>query len=83
MGATQLLYEIHDKGFSVMDILDNFFCFLKQTDVICQGKIYVLVPVVCKYLMRLHDTHAHITELAFFTRSVVSEIRNHENTSSS
>lgn len=81
MGATQLLYEIHDKGFSVMDILDNFFCFLKQTDVICQGEIYVLVPVLCKYLMRLHDTHAHITELAFFTRSVVSEIRNYENTS--
>ena len=53
-----------------MDILDNFFCFLKQTDVICQGKIYVLVPVVCKYLMR-HVTHAHIAELAFFTRSVV------------
>ena len=58
-----------------MDILDNFFCFLKQTDVVCH-KIYVMVPVVCK-IMRLHDTHAHITELAFFTRSVVSEIRDH------
>ena len=75
--ATQLLYEVHNKGFSVMDILDNMFCFLKQTDVVDQDEVYVIVPVVCKYLMRLHDTHAHVTELAFFTRSIVAELRNH------
>jgi DNA polymerase III delta prime subunit len=77
MAATHLLYEIHDKGFSVMDILDNFFCFLKQTDAVSQAQVYIMVPVVCKYLMRLHDTYAHMTELAFFTRSVVVALREH------
>lgn len=75
MLATKLLYDIHDQGFSVMDILDNFFCFLKQTSILDQDTIYAMVPIVCKYLMRLHDTHSHITELAFFTCGLVSAIR--------
>lgn len=73
--ATRILYDIHDQGFSVMDILDNFFCFLKQSDRVAQSDVYLLLPVVCKYLMRLHDVYSHTTELAFFTRSVTEALR--------
>ena len=75
MTATKMLYDIHNQGFSVMDILDNFFCFLKQTSSMSNPRVYVVVPVVCRYLMRLHDTHSHITELAFFTRSLTESFR--------
>ena len=29
--ATALMYKLFDKGYSVMDILDNFFLFVKTT----------------------------------------------------
>lgn len=74
INATRLLYDIHEQGFSVMDILDNFFFFLKQTNILTEELTYRLVPVVCKYLMRLHDTYAHVTELAFFSRSAVEAL---------
>jgi len=32
--AIQLIYEIYDKGYSVMDILDNYFLFVKNTDIL-------------------------------------------------
>lgn len=73
--ATKLLCEINGQGFSVMDILDNFFCFLKQTDIIDVELKYKLIPVLCKYLMRLHETFGHVTELAFFTRSAINTIK--------
>lgn len=73
--AILVLYDIHEQGFSVMDILDNFFCFLKQSECVTETQAYCLVPVVCKYLMRLHDVYSHITELAFFTRSAAEAVR--------
>lgn len=74
MKATQLLYNFNNLGFSVMDILDNFFEFVKQTDVLEQDIIYKLIPIICQHLIRLHDTHSHNIELAFFTNNIIEII---------
>lgn len=74
--AIKMLYELHNLGFSVMDILDNFFNFIKQTDKLEQEVIYKLIPLLCKHLIRLHETHAHVIDLAFFTNSAMKIINN-------
>lgn len=72
--AIKLLYSFNDLGFSVMDIIYNFFEFVKQTDIIEESLIYELIPIICKHLIRLHDTHSHNIELAFFTNNIISVV---------
>ena len=35
--AIYLIYELFDKGYSVMDILDSYFLFIKNTKNITEG----------------------------------------------
>ena len=38
--AIMLMYGIYDKGYSVMDILDNYFLFIKNTDILSEDEKY-------------------------------------------
>jgi hypothetical protein len=48
--AIVLIYEIYDKGYSVMDILDNYFIFIKTTEIITEEQKYNIIPYLCKYV---------------------------------
>jgi DNA polymerase III gamma/tau subunit len=37
--SISILYEIYDKGYSVMDILDNYFLFVKTTQLLNENEI--------------------------------------------
>jgi DNA polymerase III delta prime subunit len=43
-----LIYEICDKGYSVMDILDNYFIFIKTTTMLNDEQKYNIIPCICK-----------------------------------
>ena len=68
--AIQLIYEIYDKGYSVMDILDNYFVFVKQTDMLTEDEKYNIIPYICKYITVFHDIHEDEIELALFTNNL-------------
>jgi len=70
--AVQLLYELHDKGYSVMDILDNWFLFIKTTNIIADDIKYTIIPIICKYITVFHNIHEDEIELALFTNNVYS-----------
>jgi len=70
-GAVAILYDIHDYGYSVIDILDFFFTFIKQTDVIDENSKYKLIPFICKYITVFHDVHEDAIELALFTNNII------------
>ena len=72
--AIHLLYDIYDKGYSVMDILDNYFLFIKTTNMLNETQKYNIVPVICKYIAVFHNIHEDEIELALFTNNVVSLI---------
>jgi DNA polymerase III delta prime subunit len=69
--AIKLIYEIYDKGYSVMDILDNFFFFVKTTPLIAEDHKYVIIPCICKYITIFHEIHEDEIELALFTNNLV------------
>ena len=69
--AIQILYSIYDKGYSVMDILDNFFLFLKITNNIDENKKYEIIPYICKYISAFHNIHEDEIELALFTNNII------------
>ena len=41
--SVKLLYDIYDTGYSVMDILDNFFLFIKITDLVTETQKYNII----------------------------------------
>ena len=70
--AIQLIYEIYDKGYSVMDILDNYILFVKNTEILDETEKYNVIPIICKYITIFHNIHEDEIELALFTNNLIA-----------
>ena len=68
--AIDILYNIHDYGYSVIDILDYFFTFIKITTIIDEETKYKIIPLLCKYITIFHNLHEDCIELALFTNNL-------------
>jgi len=68
--AIHILYKIHDYGYSVIDILDFFFSFIKMTSIIDEDMKYKMIPFLCKYITIFHNVHEDCIELALFTNNL-------------
>jgi len=78
IGAIDLLYGIHDYGYSVIDILDYFFTFIKMTTMIDEESKYRIIPFLCKYITIFHNVHEDGIELALFTNNILELLRKNE-----
>jgi hypothetical protein len=77
--AINVLYNIYDKGYSVMDILDNYFLFIKTTNDLEENEKYNIISVICKYITIFHNIHEHEIELALFTNNVSKIVHSQKN----
>mgnify|MGYP006101120563 CR=1 FL=1 len=68
--AIKLIYNIFDKGYSVIDILDNYFIFIKNTNCVNEEQKYNIIPNICKYIAVFNEIHEHEIELALFTNNI-------------
>jgi len=68
--AIAILYGIYDKGYSIMDILDNFFLYVKISSFISEYEKYIIIPYICKYITVFHNIHEEEIELALFTNNI-------------
>ena len=71
-GAVKLIYALSNRGYSVMDILDNYFIYLKSTDLLTDDEKYLIIPQVCKYITIFNNVHEDEIELAHFTNNLVN-----------
>jgi len=69
--ALIIIYEIYDKGYSVMDILDNYFIFIKTTNMLNDEQKYNIIPFICKYITIFHNIHEDEIELSLFTNNLI------------
>ena len=69
--AISVIYKLFDRGYSVMDILDNYFLFVKTTDMLSEDEKYKIIPFICKYITIFHNIHEDEIELALFTNNLV------------
>jgi replication factor C subunit 2/4 len=72
--AITLIYSIYDKGYSVMDILDNYFLFIKTTNILSEDEKYIIIPFICKYITIFHNIHEDEIELALFTNNLINNL---------
>ena len=73
--AIKLLYNFHDQGFSVIDILESMFSFVKTTHLLTEEEKYLIIPLFCKYITVFYTVHEDVIELALFTNSLWKIIR--------
>jgi hypothetical protein len=68
--AIQIMYEITEYGYSVIDILDYFFSFVKSTPSLNETEKYRIIPFLCKYITIFNKIHEDTLELALFTNNL-------------
>ena len=74
--AIHLITELYDKGYSVMDILDNYFVFVKSSIILNEEQKFNIIPCICKYITIFHNIHEDEIELALFTNNLVNILSN-------
>lgn len=70
--AINIIYKLYENGFSVMDILDNYFIYVKMCDFLNEEEKYKIIKLICKYITIFHIIHENEIELALFTNNMVS-----------
>ncbi len=73
-GAIHLIYSIYDRGYSVMDIFDTYFLYVKSTPMIDEDIKYKIIKLLCKYIAIFYNVHEDEIELAFFTKNLINII---------
>ena len=72
--SVDIIYDIYDKGYSVMDILDSYFQFIKICNVIDETNKYKIIHHICQYISYFHTLHEHEIELVFFTNELIRTV---------
>ena len=71
ISSIKIIYDLFDKGYSVMDILDNYFIFVKNTLLLTEEQKYKIINYISKYITVFHNIHEDEIELALFTNNVI------------
>ena len=70
--ASALIYSIYDRGYSVMDILDTYFIFIKSTNLLNENKKHQIIKLLCRYIVIFYNVHEDEVELALFTNNLIN-----------
>ena len=69
--AIRVINTLYDGGYSVLDIFDNYFTYIKYDDDLNETDKYKLIKLICKYISIFHTIHEHKIELIMFTNNAI------------
>ena len=72
--SIKTIFNIYKKGYSVIDILDNYFNFVKYTDLIDQTDKFAITKIISTYISIFYTIHEKEIELALFTNNLIQNI---------
>ena len=73
--AILLIYSIYDRGYSVIDILDNLYLYIKVTDILDEEAKYLIIKLICKYIIIFYNIHEEEIELVLFTNNLIEYLK--------
>ena len=76
--AIKKIINIYNDGYSVMDILDTYFLFVKTTNIIEEKTKYLIFKLLCNYISNFYIIHEDEIELVFLTNNLI-KILKHKN----
>ena len=77
VSAIKIISELSKTGFSVMDILDNYFQFIKYVDNLTEIQKYEITKLIMKYISIFHNIHEDEIELLLFTNNLIILFNNY------
>tara|TARA_B110000003_G_scaffold267396_1_gene295563 strand:- start:2806 stop:3777 length:972 start_codon:yes stop_codon:yes gene_type:complete len=69
--AKTIIYSLYERGYSVLDIFDNYFTYIKYDSNLVEIQKFKLIKLICKYISIFHTIHEHQIELILFTNNAV------------
>ena len=74
--AINVILSLIDKGYSVIDILDSFYIYLKDQsyNTLEENEKYLIIFLICKYITIFYDIHENDIELVFLTNNIYKTI---------
>ena len=69
--AIDILLGLYNKGYSIIDIFDGYFFFIKKYDNIDEELKYKIIKYICKYISIFYNIHEDEIELTFFTNNII------------
>lgn len=69
--AVKIITQLYTDGYSIMDILDAYYEFVKKKSIDSHFK-YKLIKVICKYIIIFNNIHEHHIELLFFVEDCIN-----------
>ena len=73
VNAYSLLFVLVEKGFSVIDILDEYFLYIKYSD-LSDDKIYIIIKVLSKYIIVFYTNYEDKIQLVFLTNNLIKSL---------
>lgn len=74
VNSVKLLNFVHDNGFSVNDILETFFDFIKYTTIVDDNKKFIILKLISEYIVNFYTIHEEQGELFLFTQDLIESI---------
>ncbi len=70
--SINIINSLYDGGYSVLDIFDNYFTYIKYDYNLSENNKYKLIKLICKYISIFHTIHEHKIELVMFTNNAIN-----------
>ena len=73
--AMEIMANLTDVGYSVIDVLDVFFLFVKSSNcVLSDEKKYVVIPLICKYIIYFNTIQENDCDLFLLTNALIQKL---------
>lgn len=65
------IMQLYIKGFSMIDILDDFFLYIKNHSNLNEKYKYAIIKLICNYINIFNNIHEDNIELIFLTNNII------------
>lgn len=77
--AIQIIFHMYNLGFSVVDILYEYFQFIKNNNIHIEDKQkYIIISIITKYITLFYETPETNIELSFFTNELINALERYD-----
>ena len=69
--AINILKNIYNIGYSIIDIYDSYSNYIKNTDEFSEEIKFIIIKILTKYIITYHNINENILELYFFVNKLI------------
>lgn len=69
--SIRIITSIYNDGFSIIDIFENYFLFIKWTTMLTDEQKYDFIKVLCHYMNIVNNIYENKIELYLFTANLI------------